>query len=372
MSEQLSSTQGPALTGLTGGPSTGRRRKNTRSDLGLGSTYRHSSSSIMVTNQIIPQPIDTSALRDDATAAPTVTDESIENMKSGKRRSHHKIPSSRTISALMLWVKNINRMRTIQATKAFYVWKYSVTNIIDNATEAPKEERSEQKNAYLALFAENERLREQITELKRTSNASEKVVRVSAMRLSLSTILRKKLMMRVRYYFDSWLSNTGMSRLIEGLGHRALDLEVGLQQVESERDYVHKTQVENANLRMYLSLTIFFFKWKSKAAAAALDEERRKFESQRVIIFKELRKMRERVVEANRIEKGEWYAARLRGSEAMDHLQVLRERLVQLSTVSNNSGGGGNTSRHRARTTSGDSDSASGTRPKGANRRSIS
>jgi hypothetical protein len=111
-----------------------------------------------------------------------------------------------------------------------------------------------------------------------------------------------------------------------------MELEVGMQQVESERDYVRVTEQENSRLRAFLCLTIYFFKWKSRAATATLQDERQKYETQRIVIFQQLRQMRETVAFANEQEAGVLHAALVRGQEVSENLYFLRDRMAQLTT----------------------------------------
>lgn len=314
------------------------KRKNTKSDLSF-----RSASFLAVT----PIP-------DDGTiAGQTFNDETSDTVR--VKRKSHKGPSSKVISAVMLWVKNINKMRTIQMTKAFYRWKYfRPAQLLDESSSAPPEPLlNEQKSSFLQLFAENERLREQTLEIKRSSASYEKQLRVAAMKMVMVSVLRKKLMMKIRYYFDLWMNNARMINMVIASSEKAIELEVGLQQVESERDYVRKTQTENAKLRMILSLTIYFFKWKSKVALSILRDERAKYELQRHFIFNELRRMRQSIVEANVAEQGVLHEAKTRGSDALEQIIHLREKLQQMCM--NSSG-----AKQRSRTNSGESDSYPG------------
>jgi hypothetical protein len=313
------------------------KRKNTKSDLSF-----RSASFVAIT-----------PTQDDFTIGQT-NEEASETVRI--KRKSHKGPSNRVISAVMLWVKNINKMRTIQMTKAFYHWKYFRPA---TSTEAPSithtsDSFNEQKSSYLQLFAENERLREQAVEIKRHSAAYEKQLRVSAMRTVLTSVIRKKIMMRIRYYFDLWTNNSRMEKMVIDSSFKALELEVGLQQVESERDYVRKTQVENTKLRMILSLTMYFFKWKSKVAMGILRDERTKYELQRQFLFTELRRMRLSISEANAAEQGVLHEAKERGNEAMEQILALREKLQQICM--NSSG----TAKSRSRANSGENDSSTG------------
>lgn len=317
------------------------KRKNTKSEISF-----RSSSFVAIT----PTPDDNNTV-----GGQTINDETSETVRV-KRKSHKGGPSSRVISAVMLWVKNINKMRTIQMTKAFYHWKYYRPSSNSDLPTIVNESINEQKSAYLQLFAENERLREQASEIKRNSAAYEKQLRVSAMRSVLTSVIRKKLMMRIRYYFDLWMNNSRMEKLVIESSFRALELEVGLQQVESERDYVRKTQAENTKLRMILSLTIYFFKWKSKVAMSILRDERAKYELQRQFLFSELRRMRMSIAEANAAEKGVLHEAKIRGSEAMEQILQLREKLQQMCMHSSQK----QTHSSRSRNNSGENDSNTG------------
>jgi uncharacterized membrane protein YgcG len=310
----------------------------------------------------------------------------------------------------MVWLKNINKMRTIQVCKAFYVWKFyqptagapstprqhhhsphhgfgspgmgnngivsgapSVAgdqfppspSLSENGEEGaggegfasnsipfqshhshqqqqmhhstsstsihqPQSSLTEHKQSYLLLFAENEKLREQVHEIRKNSAKTEKTVRSNATRSILQTFFKKWAATRIRYYFDIWFNNNRMLRLIAHTSHQSIELAVGLQQVESEREYVRKTEHSNTSLRMLLCLTIYFFKWKSKIANRILFEERKQYEEQRRIIFKELRKMRELVTFANEQEVAVLHNAMSRGQDATQHLLSVKEKLAKI------------------------------------------
>lgn len=196
-------------------------------------------------------------------------------------------PSPRLIGTLMIWLKNINRLRAMSTSKAFYKWKYKAQLATYQLATLPleiTEERAlliEQKNSYLKLFAENEKLREQVAEQRRVHSMADKALRSTSLRLLLSTFLRKRLTTKLRAAYDIWFHNVRMLRLVAETSQRAAELAVGLQQVQSERHYVRQTEAANAQLRVFLSMAIYFFKWKSKIASSMLAEERCLHDQQR-------------------------------------------------------------------------------------------
>lgn len=240
-------------------------------------------------------------------------------------------PNPRLVGTIMIWLKNVNRLRAVLTSKGFYKWKYSTMSPQAAVPGTPEREVvSEQKNAYLLLFAENEKLREQLSEMRKTHMTSEKTLRSSATRLLLVTFFRKRISMKMRAAYDIWQANTRMMRLVAETSHRTMELAVGLQQVESERHYVRQTQTVNIQLRMLLSMAIYFFKWKGKIAAGVLAAERRTHEEQHQIIFQQLHAMRDMVALSNKHERNLMVSALKKGQDAMQQIGLVEERLAEL------------------------------------------
>lgn len=226
------------------------------------------------------------SIRDDFSRADSF---SIEDGMDVAHLKNYRKPTPRLIGTLMIWLKNVNRLRAVSTSKAFYKWKYScaATRAATPACDFPLEEMEvkaaavEQKNNYLLLFAENEKLREQHAETRRAHSQADKQLRSTTLRLLITSFLRKRWLIKVRSYYDTWLNNTRMMKLVATIHQRSVELAVGLQQVESERTYVRQIETANVQLRMLLSMAIYFFKWKGKIARSVLTGERKKYEEQR-------------------------------------------------------------------------------------------
>lgn len=112
-----------------------------------------------------------------------------------------------------------------------------------------------------------------------------------------------------------------------------MELDVGLQRIESERSYVKKTELINSQLKMTLFLTVYFYKWKSKTALNVLNEERKRYEHQRKIIFKELTRIREVVSAANSQERALLEGSISRGNDMSEDIVQLREQLASAAVI---------------------------------------
>ena len=163
-------------------------------------------------------------------------------------------------TAIMNWSNNLVRFRVISVTKCFYKWKYFVppqatvamaanSAATDGETvESPEkivkqtdtatiedEEIAEQKHSYLVLFAENEKLREQLTDLRKSTNTKEKKLRMNAMKSCISVILRSRCTSKLRYYYDVWIHTTKAINLVNTATQRTLQL-LNLRKKEEVND----------------------------------------------------------------------------------------------------------------------------------------
>jgi hypothetical protein len=153
------------------------------------------------------------------------------------------------------------------------------------------------------------------------------------MKVYVVNILRKKYTNKLRYYYDLWHMNMKNTKLIDDMKTKHLELIIGLQQVESEREYVKHIEKANSQLKMTLFLTIFFYKWKSKISLHLLNSERKKYEEEKSIIYNELIKLRKVIHSANNLEFNEMKSAKAKGEQLSSSLIHLGEKLHSLIKV---------------------------------------
>lgn len=240
------------------------------------------------------------------------------------------------MNAIITWSRNLSRSKLLIISQAFNKWKYMGLSTTSTGTvegEVKKEKIGEQKNSYLLLFKENEKLREQLNDSRRSALLNEKTMRNTAMVSMLKIILRSRLTAKQRYYYDIWLNNTKMMQLIGATNQRSLQLEVGLQQIDSERNYVQKTEALNTKLKCTLGMAVCFFNWKGKAAQTTLHEERSMYEKQRKLIFNELIRIRKVVSAANKQEVAVMHNALSRGEELSHNLDALKDQLARAAKL---------------------------------------
>ena len=229
----------------------------------------------------------------------------------------------------MMWSKNLSRSKVIVISHAFNKWKYlgMTSTSISQEGDDKKEKIGEQKNGYLLLFKENERLREQLNESRKSALLNEKSLRNRAVVSMLRIVRRSRMTARQRYYYDIWLNNTRKMQQMNATQQRSMELEVGLQRIDSERHYVQKIERLNSQLKLTLAMTMSFYQWKGRAAVLTLHEERSMYEKQRTLIFNELIRIRKVVSLANKQEVAVMHNALSRGDELAGAMESLREQL---------------------------------------------
>lgn len=320
----------------------------------LGSTNHLSTPSNSVTNSVSSyRPRRKNTKPDLGFRPPVVNDESsVHFTDDGSERNSHRRKKDRQpglINSIVIWLRNTNKMRYIQISKSFFKWKYTALYLTKSArsprqleepTEASEAESEaddalhpsfiEQRNSYLQLFAENEKLREQVQEVKKVARQNEKTLKTQTMKTIFVVMLRKRLMTKLRYYYDLWLNNTRVIQIMNDIKHKQVELMVGLQQVESEREYVKQLEKTNSQLKMSLFLTIFFYQWKSKTSLLLLNSEREKYERQKSIIFQELMKIRKTVEEANHLESAEVKSSLMKGNQLQNQVTSIQGKLQSI------------------------------------------
>lgn len=235
----------------------------------------------------------------------------------------------------MMWSKNLSRSKVLVISQAFNKWKYTGMNSSSEPieSEVKKEKIGEQKNSYLLLFKENEKLREQLNESRKSAMVNERAVRGKAIIGMIKIIIRSRMTAKQRYYYDIWLNNTRTMQLISATNQRSVELEVGLLRIDSERNYVQKTEQLNAKLKLTLSMCVYFYQWKGRASLCTLQEERGMYEKQRKLIFNELIRIRKIVSNANRREIAVMHQALQRGEEMSESLGSLKEQLAKAAKL---------------------------------------
>jgi hypothetical protein len=272
-------------------------------------------------------------------APPTIKEEEVEVVPK------FDIKRAKMMNVIIGWSKNLSKSKLLELSQAFNKLKYHGVSSASFSSEVDTKKGpiGEQKNAYLLLFKENEKLRELCADMRRSSLQNEKSVRDQAMRSIVKIIHRTRQTSKKRYYYDIWFNNTRMMHLMMNTNQRSIQLEVGLQKIESERHYVQKLERNNIKLQQTLAMTVCFFNWKGRAAQLTLNEERSNYEKQRKLIFSELIRIRKIVNMANKQEVAVLYNAISRGDELATSLEGLNQQLARAAKIGKSTTGGLNT-----------------------------
>lgn len=235
-------------------------------------------------------------------------------------------------------------MRVLEVAKCFRLWcdharSASMGNQSQmNRRKLMEDEKEEvisgsdkwRAQQYLCLFSENELLRDQLEALQRLSTHNEKDLKEKGCRAILLSFFHSKARVNLRRMFDRWAHVTHDTNKISALSHQKLQLEVGMQHVHSEREIIKQGEAANFKLRGTLLCTLFFFTWKAKVSEAVLAEERNRHASERMLIRKELRKLKEVVMYANAHEACLLQTAAKNGEDIMGSLYTIKNNLTNV------------------------------------------
>mmetsp|Transcript_35178 Transcript_35178/g.78158 ORF Transcript_35178/g.78158 Transcript_35178/m.78158 type:complete len:412 (+) Transcript_35178:82-1317(+) len=259
------------------------------------------------------------------------------------------------VNVLLVWSKFTACLRTLTLARSFHLWRFTSFTEVDDSAERRIKETRDHKVSYLALFAEVELLREQLSQNRKSALTTERAVRNAAVRTIVKVIFRSRLTAKQRYYFDIWLATSQMMLLIATNKKRSMRLEVGLQTLQTERAYVQNIESVNEKLKLTLAMTVLLHEWKRRAAQASITKERQKYDMQRKLMFEQMLRIRRLVSAANKREAAKMRDALHRGDEVSQAVQALSERLGKIASNASNvsvrsssSGGGGGSSSDRA------------------------
>jgi hypothetical protein len=184
-----------------------------------------------------------------------------------------------------------------------------------------------QKQNYLALFTENEKLREQLSDIRKLTATKEHGIRTNGGKMVMWVWGRAKYRSSIREYFDRWQCHTSTTKLRLDINHRELLLDVGKQQVDSYLSYLKETEATNVILKNNLFCSLYFLKWKTNACFATLNEERKLFNQQKRAFLTELQIVKQSLAAANRQEAAILHTAFVRGGDISNSLEHVRHSL---------------------------------------------
>jgi len=117
-----------------------------------------------------------------------------------------------------------------------------------------------------------------------------------------TTLFKGRIRTKLQKSFDIWSEYTRTLNKDTLMKHQLLQLQVGLQHVETETK--NKKQLENDSIRLQtlLLMTLYFFKWKSTSSMILLNEQRETSNKQNAIIMNEIRSLKEQLSTVNQQE----------------------------------------------------------------------
>ncbi|KAJ1426901.1 hypothetical protein B484DRAFT_450494 [Ochromonadaceae sp. CCMP2298] len=233
----------------------------------------------------------------------------------------------KSLDILLPWSGYVDRARIIVLARRFNRWKFIH---LTGSTQPRAVVLDEQRANYLHLFAESERLREQLREERGATLVVEKAKRSVATGTILKIILRARLSTKQRYFFDIWNNSTKLLQLLSSTKLRSLELEVGLQKLNAEQEYKQETETISKKLERTLKMTVCLHEWRAKAMVASIAQERRTYDTQRRSIHLEMQRIGKIVALANEREVAVVNQALQRGRELASGVEGLRDQLQRV------------------------------------------
>ena len=127
--------------------------------------------------------------------------------------------------------------------------------------------------------------------------------------------------------FDKWHHFVKTDSDSHTLKMQKLQLEVGMQRVQSEREVVKEAEQTTVQLRSSLLCTFFFYKWRSCVNQASAYEERKRHIEERKLIKREIQSLREAVNASNKQDSAVLRTATAGGNQIVKSLFALEQNL---------------------------------------------
>lgn len=183
------------------------------------------------------------------------------------------------------------------------------------------------QHQYLTLFAESEKMHDQLIELRASSTNSANAVRLRGAGAVIATWLRSRQRKIIRMCYQRWYFFATAQNKQQLMMNQKLQLDVGMQRVMSEREVVKEAEETCVRLKSILICTLFFYKWRSCVAIAISEEERKRHFAERLLIKREIMQLREAVEASNKHDHAVLQTATANGNQTVKTLFALEKNI---------------------------------------------
>ena len=245
-------------------------------------------------------------LRNNTTTTPPSTSDTIILVADNKDiLTSKKISDSAIIGELVLkWYSYRSVQCCRSLSRAFYLWSYlrTLPRTLPITSPAPTSSHMNENSSHITLADQKKqqdddnmlRLESETNDTSSSSSLQGQMKQMKYRFFRSFVLMRHRSIqsMNKRCYFDIWLRNISTIRLISSITKQKLELQVGIQHVDSKRGYIKATEESNAKLKISLAMTVYFYRWRAIATNASMQQERDLYERQRRLIFNELIRIR--------------------------------------------------------------------------------
>jgi hypothetical protein len=203
--------------------------------------------------------------------------------------------------------------------------------IIHNRREITYPDNDKTSTKYAEAIEQVKYLKEKLKEFKRNALTREKVFRDGIVKNQFSAFIKSTSKTSLRRKFDVWKMNTLKLRLGAEMRRQQAKVDIGFQQISSEREMVKEIEILSIKLQSQLLFTQAFYTWKLKYKSEMIQNERKKWGIERKTIMTEIEHIRRSIYAVNRNEEKMVSAAVGRGEEIFQKLSRSSNRLVDVN-----------------------------------------
>ena len=121
--------------------------------------------------------------------------------------------------------KQIAFCRIMALTRGFHTWRCSRSYGHSDQVADRESVNDKRESNYLIHFAENEKLREQLNELRKSMRTKETSIRTTGSTAIITIWFRSRLRAKKRFYFDRWFYTTHHLKDEGTLKHKSIQYE---------------------------------------------------------------------------------------------------------------------------------------------------
>lgn len=176
------------------------------------------------------------------------------------------------------------------------------------------------------IIQENSSLKKELYHSENIINEQKAKLKKMQLQLAIHNLYNPQSKTVKRLYFSRWYARTEVLRNVEIVNQTHLELNVGLQYVNSKETYYHDMDSQHNKLKTILMMTMYFYKWKSRSLQRQLLDEQKQRNIEMKLLMNEFVSMREAIAKFGRYEEDLVEKSKVKGREVVDTIYSMLDR----------------------------------------------